>query len=203
MAQSAFAFKYLNSFHTQSLKYLLFFTQLTKTKIQLVFMQSIYEPGYGDVRGEGRYRLKRISSLWVLCVQVWDEQQSHLSHDSGRHLAALHIWGRSRGQEERVYTLIAAHFTAHSAFASWCWVLLNKQIGKHLLNKSCIWTRRGAIWGQLRLCVERGKTQTDDVKLKVQTDLKCLTIWWFHLLREAAKQTHIQAALYHGHCFFF
>lgn len=49
----------------------------------------------------GGYYLKRISSLWVLCVQVWDEQQSHLSHGSGRHLVVPHIWGRSRGQREK------------------------------------------------------------------------------------------------------
>lgn len=61
---------------------------------------------------KSNYYLKRISSLWVLCVQVWDVQQSHPSHDLGHHLAALHIWGRSRGQEERAYAIISAHFTA-------------------------------------------------------------------------------------------
>lgn len=43
---------------------------------------------------------KRISSLSELCVQVWDEQQSHLSRGLGRHLAALHKSGRSGGREE-------------------------------------------------------------------------------------------------------
>lgn len=58
------------------------------------------------------YSLERILSLWVLCVQVWDEQRSRLSHDLGRHLAELHIWGKSRGQGETQCT-VSVTFNNH------------------------------------------------------------------------------------------
>lgn len=63
--------------------------------------------------------LKRISSLWVLCVQVWDEQRSHLSHDLGRHLAVLHILGISRWQEERAYMSLSTLHIQHLPVGAW------------------------------------------------------------------------------------
>lgn len=78
---------------------------------------------------------KRISGLWVLCVQEWDVLQSRRSHDLGHHLAALHIWGISGGQEERVYALISAHLTAHvhAALSRLCRVLRNKHTDRFYL----------------------------------------------------------------------
>lgn len=84
--------------------------------------------GRNDAREPLITAWKRISGLWVLCVQEWDVLQSRRSHDLGHHLAALHIWGISGGQEERVYALISAHLTAHvhAALSRLCRVLRNK-----------------------------------------------------------------------------
>lgn len=90
-------------------------------------------------RDDARKRLitawKRISGLWVLCVQEWDVLQSRRSHDLGHHLAALHIWGISGGQEERVYALISAHLTAHvhAAPSRLCRALRNKHTDRFYL----------------------------------------------------------------------
>lgn len=90
-------------------------------------------------RVDARERLitawKRISGLWVLCVQEWDVLQSRRSHDLGHHLAALHIWGISGGQEGRVYELISAHLTAHvhAALSRLCRVLRNKHTDQFYL----------------------------------------------------------------------
>ena len=47
--------KYLHSFHTETLKYLFLFTQMTGTQIQgvWVFFFFLPQPGYGRVCGDG------------------------------------------------------------------------------------------------------------------------------------------------------
>lgn len=67
---------------------------------------------------------KRISSLWELCVQVWDEQQSHPSRGSGRHLAAPHRSGRSRGQEDSGDVTKISRTSAHIGWAAASWTTL-------------------------------------------------------------------------------
>ena len=139
--------KYLHSFHTETLKYLFLFTQMTGTQIQGVWVFFFSSPArLWSCLWRWDYHLKRISGLWVLCVQVWDERQSHLSHDSGRHLAALHIWGRSRGREERAYMHIP-HFPVGALSPT-----THTEIGKYLLYGCCVYTWGDAVYGKLQLC---------------------------------------------------
>lgn len=113
-------------------------TPLTQYVLSHRNLKSVSFP-IAEGRDDARERLitawKRISGLWVLCVQEWDVLQSRRSHDLGHHLAALHIWGISGGQEERVYALISAHLTAHihAALSRLCRVLRNKHTDRFYL----------------------------------------------------------------------